>query len=134
MNARWTVSLAAGMAVLFCGSLLATAEQPATQDSARIVQNSTLVGTAVLDPQGQQLGQIRNVLFDAQSGQATFVVIDAKASNAAQAMLVVPYPALRVTFNTVDNHQTVVLDLRADQVATAPQIQNAGRCSRMHNF
>ena len=86
MNARWAVSLTAGAAVLLCGALLATAaepsigqNQPAMQDSAGIIQNSTLVGATVLDRQNQKLGQIKNVLLDAQAGQATFVVIDAKA-------------------------------------------------------
>ena len=126
MNARWTVSLAVGTAVLFCGTVLATAAEPnagqnqsAMQCSAEIIQSSTLVGTTVLDPQNQKLGQIKNVLLDAQAGQATFVVVEA-----GQAMLVVPYQALRVSFNPTDNRQSVVLDLRQDQMATAPQIQN----------
>jgi hypothetical protein len=119
------------MAVLLCGALLATAaepnigqNQPAMQDSAGIIQNSTLVGATVLDRQNQKLGQIKNVLLDAQAGQATFVVIDAKAPGGGPAMLVVPFQALRVTFNAADNRQSVVLDLRPDQVAAAPQIQS----------
>ncbi len=131
MNVRWAVSLAAGTAVLLCGALLATAAEPnmgqnesAMQDSAGIIQNATLVGATVLDPQSQKLGQIKNVLLDAQTGQATFVVIDAKAPGAGQAMLVVPYRALRVSFNPSDNRQSVVLYLRPDQVGTAPQIHN----------
>jgi sporulation protein YlmC with PRC-barrel domain len=131
MNVRWTVSLAAGMAVLLWGAFLAIAaepnigqNQPAMQDAAGIIQNSTLVGATVIDRQGQKLGQIRNVLLDAQAGQATFVVIDAKAPGTGQAMLVVPYQALRVSFNTADNRQSVVLDLGPNQVGAAPQIQN----------
>ena len=131
MNRRGTISLAACTAVVLCGAVLATAAEPnlgqsqsAMHDSAGIIQNSTLVGATVLDSQNQKLGQIRSVLLDAQAGQATFVVIDAKTPHAGQAMLVVPYQALRVSFNPADNRQTVVLDLRPDQVGTAPQIQN----------
>ena len=131
MNARWTVSLAAATAVLLGGALRATAaepnrgqNQPAVQGSAGIIQDSTLMGTTVLDPQSQKLGQIKDVLFDSQTGQATFVVLDAEAPGSGHAMLVVPYQALRVSVNPSDHRQSLVLDLRPDQVRAAPQIQN----------
>ncbi len=131
MNARWTISLAASTAGLLFGALLATAaepnlgqHQPAVQGSAAIIQNSTLTGATVLDPQSRKLGQIKDVLLDAQTGQATFVVLDAEAPGSGHAMLVVPYQALRVSFNPADHRQSVVLGLRADQVRAAPQIQN----------
>ncbi len=131
MNARWTVLLAACTAVFLCGALLATAAEPksgqnqsAMQGSAGIIQTSTLIGTTVLDPQGQILGQIKDVLLDSQTGQATFVVLDAEAPNSVHAMLVVPYRALWVSFNPLDHRQSVVLDLRPDQLQAAPQIQN----------
>ena len=94
------------------------------QGSAAIIQNSTLTGATVLDPQSRKLGQIKDVLLDAQTGQATFVVLDAEAPGSGHAMLVVPYQALRVSFNPADHRQSVVLGLRADQVRAAPQIQN----------
>ncbi len=88
MDARWTFSLVACTAVLLGGALLATAaepktgpNQPAIQAPAGTIQLSALVGTTVLDPQGQKLGRIKNVLVDSQTGRATFVVLDAVASN-----------------------------------------------------
>ena len=131
MNARWTVLLAACTAVLLCGALLATAAEPksgqnqsAMQGSAGIIQNSTLIGTTVLNPQSQKLGRIKDVLLDFQTGQATFVILDAEVSGSGHAMLVVPCQALRVSFNSSENRQSVVLDLRPDQLRVAPQIQD----------
>jgi sporulation protein YlmC with PRC-barrel domain len=131
VNTRWTISLAACTAVLLWGALRATAAEPnlgqnhsATQGSAAIIRNSTLTGTTVLDPQSRKLGQIKDVLFDSQTGQATFVILDAEAPGSGHAMLVVPYRALRVSINPADNRPSVVLDLRPDQVRAAPQIQN----------
>ncbi len=131
MNARWTISLVASTAVLLGAALRATAAepirgqiQPAVHGSAGIIQNSTLMGTTVLGPQSQKLGQIKDVLFDSRTGQATFVVLDAQAIGSGHAMLVVPYQALRVSVNPSDHRWSLALDLRADQVRAAPQIQN----------
>ena len=130
MNARWTASLAACTAVLLWGALRATAAeaklgqtQPATQGSPAIIQNSTLMGTMVLDPQSGKLGPIKDVLFDSQTGQAAFVVLDAEIPGSGHAMLVVPYQALRVSVNPPDHRLSVALDLRPDQFACA-QIQS----------
>lgn len=130
MQKHWGILLSTAMVVVFCGVLRATAadpnggqSQPVTQDSAKIIQDLTLVGATVLDPQGQKLGQIKHVVLDPQTGQATFVVLDAEAAG-GHAMFVVPYPALHVNFNTTDNRQSVVINRRPEQLRSAPQIQN----------
>jgi hypothetical protein len=99
MNARWTFSLAVGAAALLCGALLAPAaapnaipNPPAMQGSPAIVPISALVGTTVLDAQGQKLGRIKDVLLDSQTGQVTFVVLDAEAPTSGHP---VPYTAAR---------------------------------------
>jgi hypothetical protein len=128
MNARSILSLAAATAVILCAALTATATTPNSgqQPSAipavpGLIRNAALVGTMVLYPQGQDLGQIKDVLFDSQTGQATFVILDAKANHA---MLVVPYQALQVSLNPADNRLSIVLGLRPDRLTAAPQIQN----------
>jgi hypothetical protein len=78
----------------------------------------------VVYPQGQDLGRIKEVLFDTQTGQATFVILNPVAPAAGHAMLVVPYQALQVSSNPPDNRLSVVLGLRPDRMAAAPQIQN----------
>ena len=93
------------------------------QGSTGIIRISTLLGTTVFNPQSQKLGQIKDLLLDSRTGQTTFVVLDADVPGASHAMLVVPFPALRVSF-TADNRQLVVLDLRPDQLAASPQIRN----------
>ena len=126
MNGHWTFSLAAGTALLLGGALMATAAElqigqipSANQAFSGNTQVSTLVGSTVLDPQGQELGRIKDVLLDAQSGQATFVVIDAEIPASGHAILVVPYGALWVSSNPLDHRQSVMLDLRPDQVHSA---------------
>ena len=71
-----------------------------------------------------KLGRIKNVLCEAQTGQATFVILDAKIPGSGHAMLVVPYQALWVSVNPLDHRQSVVLDLQPDQLPAAPQIRN----------
>jgi hypothetical protein len=131
MNARWTISLTAAMAVLLGGALLVAAAEPniapnqsAMQGPAGIIRISTLLNTTVVDPQGQKLGQIKDVVLDPQTGQATFVVLDAEVPGSSHAMLAVPYRALWVSVNPVDKRQSVVLNLRPDQLRSAPQIQD----------
>ena len=131
MNMRVTVFLAAGTAVILCGALLASAAEPSVgqnqspmRASTGIIRNSTLIGTTVLDPQSHALGQIKDVVFDSQTGQATFIVLDAKTADSGQGMLVVPLQALRLSTNPKDNRQTAVLDLSGDQLRAAPKIQN----------
>jgi hypothetical protein len=125
MNARWTIFLTASTALLLCVATLATAAEPNMgQTQAATIRNSTLMGATVLDLQNHKLGLIKDVVFDAQSGQATFVVLDAAGPASAHAMLVVPYSALRVTINPADKSQSVALDLRQEQLQAAPKIQN----------
>ena len=126
----WTFLLAAGTAVILCGAWLATAapnvgQIPSLpQGSPGLIRNSALVGTMVLYPQGQDLGRIKEVLFDSQTGQATFVILDPVVPVAGHAMLVVPYQALQVSSNPPDNRLSIVLGLRPDRLAAAPQIRN----------
>ena len=87
------------------------------------MQISTLMGTTVVNPQGQKLGQIKDVLLDSQSAQATFVIVDTEIAGTGHAMLVAPYQALRLSVNPADNRPSAVLDLRPDQLHAVPQIQ-----------
>jgi len=131
MNLQGMFSIMAAAAVLFGGARAATAAQPVTakvpaaiQGSAGVIEISSLLGTTVLSSQGEKLGSIKDVVLDSQDGQATFVVVDAQAAGTGHSMLVVPYPALRLGFNAVDNRSFTVLNLRLDQIAAAPQIRN----------
>lgn len=130
MNIRSIVSVAAMAAVLFCrGPLAASAALNVKENGSAAlnptgtIRDLTLIGTTVLDPQGHQLGRIQHVILDTQTGQATFVVLEAVNSASKAAMLVVPYQALRVNFNPADNRQSVTLNLPPDKSSAAPQIQ-----------
>jgi hypothetical protein len=100
------------------------------------------MGATVLNPQSQNLGRLKDVLLDAQTGQASFAILDAEIPGAGHAMLVVPYDALRVSVNPSDHRQSVVLDLRPEQLRAAPQtgsdeakmIQNPQFLAQARNF
>jgi len=103
MSAHWTFSVVAFTALLLCGTLAATAAAPKIgQDrspmpgSAGTIRISTLTGTTVLDPQGQKLGRIKQVLLDSQTGQVAFVVLDADVPGPGHPMT---YSAARPTDN-----------------------------------
>ncbi len=132
MNARWVVSMAACTAALVCGTMLALAAEPITGQNqsaapspAGIIQNSMLTGTTVLDLKGQNLGRIKDILLDSQTGQANFVLLDVDIPRTGHALLVVPFAALRVSLTPSDHRLSVVLDLRPDQMRAAPQTQSA---------
>jgi hypothetical protein len=93
MSARWTICVVGFMGVLLCGALLATAAAPSVGQnrsplpgSRGTIEISKLVGMTVLDPQGQKLGRIKDVLLDSRTGQTTFVVLDAEAFGAGHPM------------------------------------------------
>ena len=138
MNTRGTRSLAAGVAVVLCGALAAAAAAsdmvqkiPAIQGSPVLIRNSELIGSVVLYPQGNTLGRIKDVLFDSQTGQATFLILDAESTATVHPMLVVPYQALQVSVNPADNHLTLVLGLRPDRLTRRRRLRTTnGRCSR----
>jgi hypothetical protein len=94
------------------------------QTQAAMGRESSLIGTAVFVPQNQKLGLIKEILFDAQTGQANFVVLDANVPDTGHALIVVPYAALRTSINSQDNRQSFVLDLQPAQLRQAPRISN----------
>ena len=44
------------------------------------------MGTAVVDPQGQKLGRIKDLLVDSQTGQVTSVILDGKGAGLGHPM------------------------------------------------
>ena len=130
MNARWMLSRAAFAAVLLSASLPATAaesnmdrHQSPAHGSARVIENSALIGTTVLDSQGQAVGRIKDLLFDYQTGQAVFVVVAAESAPSGHPTFVVPYRALRLSFNPEDNRPRVTMDQRPSGLYSASQME-----------
>jgi hypothetical protein len=127
---RW-ILLPAGLTVLFCGALAAIAAPIAAQDtittqsSSGVTQVSNLIGATVSNLQNQTVGQIKDVLLDSSTGQASFVVLNAKIAGSGRAMLVVPFQALKITAKPEVNRQEITLDLRPEHLQSAPQIRNS---------
>jgi len=131
MNAHRVFVFAAATAVLLSQSQLAVATEPiaaALPTPAGGLENvtplSSLMGTIVLYPQPQKLGQIKDILLDPQTGQATFVVLDADIPGAGHEMLVMPYQALQIRFNSADTKPSIVLNDQADRLRNAPRLEN----------
>jgi sporulation protein YlmC with PRC-barrel domain len=132
MNARGTIPLVVCTAVLLLARLgAADTVAPAAVDQGQmgqmqgtILRASPLIGTSVFNPQGQKLGQIKEILFDSQTGLVNLVVLDANVAGTGRASIVVPYSILRASTNVADNRQSFMLDLRPDQLRMAPRIEN----------
>jgi sporulation protein YlmC with PRC-barrel domain len=108
----------AGVAALSYGTLVATVAQPmpgkgpaANQGSVGTIEFSKFLGTVVVNSQGKKLGQIKDLVLDPRTGQATFAIIDAGLSSSKRAALVVPYGALRLGFQASKNRDVAVLNL-----------------------
>jgi sporulation protein YlmC with PRC-barrel domain len=138
MNRCW-ISLAVVLAAFFVAMPAAIAAAPGNasnqslvQGSSGITQISNLMGTTVVNLQGQKVGPIKDVLLDAQTGQATFVILDTVVPDSGHAMLVVPYPALRISSDPATSRSVVILDLRQEQLHAAPRI-SSGEEKLLHN-
>ena len=134
MNRHATFLLVASSAVIFSGfyrAVLTVAAEPNTvqnnpamQGPPRTIRDLTLVGSTVRDLKGQKLGEIQYVLLAPRTGQAKFVILAAEGPGSAHMTLVVPFQALGVSFNPTEKRQVVEMNIRPDQLAAAPQIQN----------
>ena len=98
--------------------------KPAMQGPPKAIQDLTLVGSTVRNLSGQKLGEIQYVLLAPPTGQAKFVILAAEGPGSARMTLVVPFQALRVSFNPTEKRQVVEMNIQLDQLAAAPQIQN----------
>jgi len=134
MNRHGTFFLVVSSAVIFSGfygAVTTVAAEPNTvqnklamQGPPRAIQDLTLVGSTVRTLSGQRLGEIQYVLLAPWTGQAKFVILAAEEPGSAHMTLVVPFQALRVTFNPTEKRQVVEMNIQPDQLAAAPQIQN----------
>ena len=129
MNTRWTAPLVAVTAVIFGGALLAHAATAAStpnqspHGNLHSIQVSTLIGAKVSSLKGQEnLGTIKDLLLDPQTGQATFAILDPPVAGSGHGMLVVPYTALTMERNAIGGRPSVALDLRTSNLRDAPQI------------
>ena len=134
MNRHGTFFLVATSAVIFSGFYGAVPtvaaepntvqNKPAVQGLPKAIQDLTLVGSTVHNLSGQKLGEIQYVLLAPSTGQAKFVILDAEGPGSAHMTLVVPFQALRVSFNHAEKRQVVEMNIQSDQLASAPQIRN----------
>ena len=81
------------------------------------VRASTLIGTPVLNRQGQGVGKIHEVMFDLDSGRVTYAVLTfGGLLGVGNKLFAVPWPSLRLDLSA--GH--FVLDVDKDKLARAP--------------
>jgi sporulation protein YlmC with PRC-barrel domain len=78
---------------------------------------STLTGDVVVDPAGQPLGRIREIMLDVPSGRIAYVVLSVEEPPATDRKLfAVPWLAL-----TLDSeHRRFILDVSRERLEQAP--------------
>jgi sporulation protein YlmC with PRC-barrel domain len=84
---------------------------------ARRVRVSNLIGTEVRNPQGEDLGEIRDLLVDVHSGQVRYAVLEyGGILDVGGELFAVPITAFRPTAN----NQHLVVDIDNDKLERAP--------------
>ena len=84
---------------------------------------------------GQRNGPAQGRSARLSDGSGDLRASDAEIPGAGRAMLVVPYQALRVSVNSADHHQSVVLDLRPAGCVRRRRFRAINlRCSRIRSF
>jgi sporulation protein YlmC with PRC-barrel domain len=75
-------------------------------DKRRIVSGSALIGDTVINPKGQQLGKIEEIMVDVKSGMITNAILAVGSFH--ERLFAVPWEALRVDRRT--NRVVLCLD------------------------
>lgn len=81
------------------------------------VKASSLLGTNVVNPQGENLGVIKDVVLDLGIGRVAYVVVDfVRSFILGEKLFAIPYSAFK--FNVTKNEY--VLDIAQEQLKQAP--------------
>jgi sporulation protein YlmC with PRC-barrel domain/predicted RecA/RadA family phage recombinase len=104
------VSFGVFLAVLASGGLLAQDEKVTTKVTT--IRTTQLVGKHFNSTQGQQLGEVRDIVIDPESGRVAYAVVAFK--DGGEKLHAVPWTA----FNR--SNEILVLDLPAERIKTAP--------------
>jgi len=92
-----------------------------TQQAGKLIDAGKLDGQQVKNMQGQDLGKIKQVLIDPQSGRARYAVLEVdKAWSLDNSEIAVPFGAFQISHNG-NNNLTVQLDATKEKLQNAPK-------------
>jgi sporulation protein YlmC with PRC-barrel domain len=102
----------------------AGAQAPATVFSSQVrfdqplIRSGQFIGNTVRGAEGNEIGKVSQVLFEAESGQVRYLVVStAGAEGLAEGEYLVPWPVV----NTDPEGRTIALDIPADRFRNAPK-------------
>jgi sporulation protein YlmC with PRC-barrel domain len=89
--------------------------------SSDIMKGSKLIGAAVENNQGEKLGKISDLVYDARENRLTFAILSHGGVLGVGDKLI-PVPISALTFRSED---TAVLDITKEKLATAPSFEKS---------
>ena len=86
-------------------------------DTTRFLSASTVIGDAVKNPQGESLGDLKEIMFDTSSGKITYAVLSfGGILGMGDKLFAVPWSALAIDHA---NHH-LILNVSKDRLKDAP--------------
>jgi sporulation protein YlmC with PRC-barrel domain len=118
---KHTQLIAACAAAFLCVSPVALRAESGSPSLGKLVDAGKLDGRDVKNLQGQDLGKIKQVLIDPQSGRVRYGVLQVdKAWSLNNPEIAVPFGAFKIT-RTANNDFTIQLDATKEKLEKAPQ-------------
>lgn len=115
-----TLIILAVMMISFLVSAGAYAEEKITSStSATTHRASNLIGAAVINQQGDNLGKISDLVIDSQNDRVTFAIFsESRMLGLSTKLIPVPINAL-----TIKDEKTVIINITKDKLAKAPSFE-----------
>lgn len=90
------------------------------------VKASSIIGTSVVNPEGQSLGDIKEVVIDPYTGKVAYsVVAFGGFLSMGEKLFAIPFSAFKYNFD----RNEYILDVSKERLAAAPGFDvNPGRC------
>lgn len=96
----------------------------------RIFRGSTLVGMTIWSGDKQQVGVVKDILFDPWGGCIQHVVLESPTIE--QRWVVLPYTVFHMSFDAGQRHEHLVLNMPVDRLQHAPHIE-VNQWERIHD-
>ncbi len=114
------------------GAQSSAQSNPQSQMNANLIDAAKLDGKQVKNLQGQDLGTVKQLLIDPQSGRIRFAVIQVdKAMNLESSEIAVPFHALQISGKPDDANFHLALDATKEKLQNAPKTK-VGEADRLY--
>lgn len=115
-----TLIIVTVMMTSFLVSAGAYAEEKITSSTTATTHRaSNLIGSAVINQQGDNLGAIRDLVIDSQNNRVTFAVLsESKLMGLSKKLVPIPISAL-----TIKDEKTVIVNISKEKLTKAPSFE-----------